>query len=574
MLPPRANLNSIHTFMLPASTYRRLRKLAFQPNSVWEGDRLSLNFQDPGGSIEDLEENRDCILWVDGVNGVVRAMDLVPATVGQEAIVRTLLQAIEQPLDTPKQISRPARPKKIVVRSREFQFFLRGVLQDLDITVEYQPELPLIDEFFSGLAQMMGHRTPTVPPQYAEAIDRVTERLWNQGPWQALSDHHILRVTLPDLEEQPTLYVSVLGRLGLEFGILFYRSLESLKIFRQTVVGNNSSPEEAFLRQDCYYIMFNRPEDLEDDQFSPPVSLDWEDIEVGIGSIHPLEGMQHHLGEEEAQVVLLALESFFQFYKRHHKALKKPKFPALTSQFKISLPPGLEPSSVTAQVCTEPELADEILGFGEAHWDDEDEDEDDEDWANPLSSLLNSMQENLVGSKIVPLSNDLMPDPSLLSIGSIPWEIYELLANIRVSRVSRPDVKINLENPKGDAFPVLIIQTTRPKAQVLLKKINAAGGLAAITFTEGIDADRQPVELGVLILADGTLHVFNHYDPKALIHQRARAKWDQRVTHTQGICGLVLASGLSGKNRGTPTIKDILSLMEVPFRKSDGFLYR
>lgn len=167
MLPPRANLNSIHTFMLPASTYRRLRKLAFQPNSVWEGDRLSLNFQDPGGSIEDLEENRDCILWVDGVNGVVRAMDLVPATVGQEAIVRTLLQAIEQPLDTPKQISRPARPKKIVVRSREFQFFLRGVLQDLDITVEYQPELPLIDEFFSGLAQMMGHRTPTVPPQYA-----------------------------------------------------------------------------------------------------------------------------------------------------------------------------------------------------------------------------------------------------------------------------------------------------------------------------------------------------------------------------------------------------------------------
>jgi len=562
--------------MLPPATYRRLRKLAFQPNSVWEGDRLSMNFQDPGGSIEDLEENRDCILWVDGVNGVVRAMDMVAATVGQEAIVRTLLQAIEQPLDTPKQISRPARPKKIVVRSREFQFFLRGVLQDLDITVEYQPELPLIDEFFSGLAQMMGHRTPTVPPQYAEAIDRVTERLWNQGPWQALSDHHILRVTLPDLEEQPTLYVSVLGKLGLEFGILFYRSLESLKAFRQAVVGNNSNPEEAFLRQDCYYVMFNQPEDLEDDQFSPPVSLDWEDIEMGIGSIHPLEGMQDHLGEEETQVVLLALEGFLQFYKRHHKALKKPNFPTLTSQFKISLPSGLEPSSAMVQVCTEPELADEVLGFGEPHWDDEDEDwdedEDDEDWVSPLSGLLNpgllnSMQER----KIVPLSNDLMPDPSMLSIGSIPWDVYELLAKIRVSR---HDVKIDLENPKGDAFPVFIIQSTRPKAQSLLKKINAAGGLAAITFTEGTDSDRQQFELGVLILADGTLHVFNHYDPKDLVHQRARAKWDQRVIHTQGICGLVLASGLTGKNRGAPTLKDILTLMEVPYRKSGGFFYR
>jgi hypothetical protein len=148
-------------------------------------------------------------------------------------------------------------------------------------------------------------------------------------------------VTLPDLEEQPTFYVSVLGKLGLEFGILFYRSLESLKAFRQAVVGNNSNPEEAFLRQDCYYVMFNQPEDLEDDQFSPPVSLDWEDIEMGIGSIHPLEGMQDHLGEEETQVVLLALEGFLQFYKRHHKALKKPNFPTLTSQFKISLPSGV-----------------------------------------------------------------------------------------------------------------------------------------------------------------------------------------------------------------------------------------
>jgi len=549
--------------MLPRSTYRRLLKLPFQPSSVWEGDRLSLNFKDPGGTIEDLEENRDCILWVDGVNGVVRAMDMVPATVGQEAIVRTLLQAIEQPLDTPKQISRPARPKKIVVRSREFQFFLRGVLQDLDITVEYQPELPLIDEFFSGLEKMMGHRIPTVPPQYADAIDDAVERLWNLGPWQSLSDHHILRITLPDLEEQPKLYVSILGQLGLEFGVLLYRSLDSLKLFRQEVVSSNH-PEEVFFRQDCFYIMFNQPEDLEDDQFSPPVSLDWEDIDVSIGSIHPLEGMQHHLGEEEAQIVLLSIQGLVQFLQKHRKALKKVQFPKLSSQFKISLPEGSDRlrSPLTVEVCTEPEITSEILNFSNSE-DEDDEDEDWDDFESTLSALL--MKQGLPNApnhgELIPIREGLVPKGAMVSMGSIPWEVYDLLGN-----TEPPRHQWKVQHRAGDTLPVLVIQTTRPKLKVLLDNIEAAGGLAGITFSEGGEG-RDKFELGVLVLADGTLHLFNHYDPEDFIHQRAREKWEQRSTQTQGMCGLLLAHGLTGKNRGTPTLKEIATLIEVPYLK-------
>ncbi|NES46919.1 MAG: hypothetical protein F6K20_38450, partial [Moorea sp. SIO2C4] len=79
---------------LNRNTRRRLNKLQ-QTSSVWEGDRRPLsvigNNHQPDG-----EGHNDCILWVDGSEGIVRAMDLVSPTMGPEAIVRALMQAMEQ----------------------------------------------------------------------------------------------------------------------------------------------------------------------------------------------------------------------------------------------------------------------------------------------------------------------------------------------------------------------------------------------------------------------------------------------------------------------------------------------
>lgn len=89
-------------------------------------------------------QKSDCIIWLDGSDGLVRAMDIVKASAGKEAVVRVLLKAIENPHNPAK----PGRPKKIVVKDRELQFFLRGVLQNLDIEVDYRPQLPLLDELW------------------------------------------------------------------------------------------------------------------------------------------------------------------------------------------------------------------------------------------------------------------------------------------------------------------------------------------------------------------------------------------------------------------------------------------
>jgi hypothetical protein len=552
---------------LPRSTQRRLAKLAFQSNGIWEGDRLSLNFEDPGAAIENLDEKQDCILWVDGVQGVVRAMDLIPASTGQEAIVRTLLQAMEHPLDTPNQMSRPARPKKIVVRSRELQFFLRGVLQDLDITVEYQPELPLIDEFFSGMQRMITSRTSVVPAEYSEALDKAAQGLWKLTPWKQLSEHQVISLSLSILEEQP-FYVSILGQLGLEFGILFYRSLDSLRSFRQKImhlVDDSQASKQAFLSQDCLYVTFNLPEDL-DDLPSPPISLDWEDVEVEFGSIHPLEGIQIRLGEEEAQLLLIAMESFKQFFQKHQKTLKKG-FPELSNTFQLSFE-GIFPEDlahVSVQVDTHPQVSEELVQVEQDYFDDDDDDYFDEDDDDD--------EELLGGAGMIPLRGDLVPEKSIVSLESIPWKTYEILKDTaRTIPASTP--------PKeAEILPVVIIQTSRPKAKAMTEQIKKSGGLTGLCFAPGTDRwSGLEFELGILQLGNGENQVFEEYmldedDDESEVYAEAREQWHERSIETENICGVLICQGVTGKNRGkSPDLKDIVILIEAPLMDPEDLL--
>jgi hypothetical protein len=196
---------------LNPTTCRRLKKLPQIP-SVWEGDRRPLMaFADD--SQPDGQGNGECILWVDGSEGIVRAMDVVSPDMGPEAVVRALLRAMENP-QTP---ARPARPSKIVVRDRELQFFLRGVLQELDITIDYFSDLPLIDELFRGFEEVALQRKPTLPPEYADLLLEKAYEIWEDAPWELLADHNILSIEINRWDVE-TLYTSVMGMLGMEYG--------------------------------------------------------------------------------------------------------------------------------------------------------------------------------------------------------------------------------------------------------------------------------------------------------------------------------------------------------------------
>ncbi|WP_071190803.1 hypothetical protein [Trichormus sp. NMC-1] len=525
------------------STSRRLKKLTQIP-SVWEGDRRPLSSSQT--QPRDSESKGECILWVDGSQGIVRGMDVVSPELGPEAIVRTLMRAIEHPQSPAK----PARPQRIVVRDREIQFYLRGVLQDLDIAIDYSPELPLIDELFRSFADIIDSQIPDLPPQYAEILQDKAFAIWEAAPWEFLEEQQILSIEI-NKWDVGTLYTSVMGMLGMEYGILFYRSEDSLKRFRADVLRDEESTqglEEAFLKQDCFFLTFEQDEDEDEDLGDLPIS----EIEPTFGNIHPLEGLRSVLYEEEALIVFVALESLIRFMRDYRRQLYEDDFPTLSRRYRISLPNlDQEAKSVSVTVSTMPKLAAELEKMAGFEIPDEDDD----------YTALHSLRD------------DLIPEDSFLSLGVIAWE---MLDSLRKEVNYHPVEKIN---QVGDGLPVILVQTSRPKAKIVIEKIEAAGGLKAICFNPGVDPfdgdsytavmpfQTQPehyrYDLGLLQTENGELFLFGEFLDNDPVHVEARKKWNQRCQNTQGYCALIIAKGLTGASRGNPQLKDMMALFEA-----------
>lgn len=533
---------------LNRTTCRRLQKLP-QLTSVWEGDRRVL----PNGmSTRDGDAAGECILWVDGSEGVVRAMDVVAPEVGHEAVVRTLLRAMEHP----HSFTKPARPRKIVVRDRELQFLLRGILQDLDIIVDYEPALPVIDELLRGFEEFASNRPPQLPPHLDRLLNQVAATIWEDAPWDYLQEQQIIAITiflppLPDEKtskasatEPETLYVSIMGMLGMEYGLLLYRSLESLKQFRASAMQPHSLEvmEEAFLQQDCLFLTYEAREEADRVDNIDLASLSPEAIQANFGNIHPLEGIRPVLYTEEAITVFLALEALHRFLQKHARKLQQQHFPALNSRFQIALPAATElqlasqrPSSPTQQTATVkletlPDLAAELVG-----------------------------PDNTIDVPL--LRNNLLPENCLVSIGMLPWPHVRTVRQ-RAVHYQKPDRTFP---EKGQGLPIILVQTSRPKAKQLIQQIAEAGGLEAICFNPGEDPfGEEQFDLGILKLANQQMQLFGEYLAHDPIHRNARKKWDQRCRSTQGYCGLVIAMGISVA-RENPQAEHMLALYEVPF---------
>ena len=524
------------------STSRRLQKLTQIP-SVWEGDRRPLS--SPHTPFTDPETKGDCILWVDASEGIVRGMDMVDSALGPEAIVRTLMRAIEHPQNPAK----PARPQRIVVRDREIQFYLRGVLQDLDIAIDYVPELPIIDELFRSFAEVIDSQIPDLPPKYAKLLHDKALEVWQTAPWRFLEEQQILSIEINQWDVEK-LYASVMGMLGIEYGILFYRSEDSLKRFRAAVLADedevNQDLEEAFLKQDCLFLTFDSLHDNEDDDPGNLAQMPLSEIQPTFGNIHPLEGLRSVLYEEEALLSFVAVESLLRFLRDHHRQLYDEDFLALSQRYRISLPEANNNrKSLTVTVSTMPELTAELEEM--AGFDLDDEDEDDED-----DSIFEALRD------------DLIPEDAFMSLGVLPWETLDYLRQAPNHQAAGEFEQV------GDGLPVIVIQTSRPKAKGIIENIQAAGGLNAICFhtvTDPVDDDLY--DLGLLQTHNSELFLFGQFLDDDPVHIEAKRKWYQRCQNTQGHCGLIIAKGLTGSSRGNPQLRDMMALLEAHVLSSE-----
>ncbi len=541
-------------------TCRRLSQLP-RLTSVWECDRRPLAATGSSLTERSGAAQGDCIIWVDGLQGVVRGISVVPKETGNEAIVRTLLQAIE----TPQSGAEPARPRKVVVCDREIQFFLRGALQDLDIPVEHVPSLPIIDEVFEKL---QSPEVPQIglPKAFEKTLLEKAALLWKDAPWVYLSEQEILAIEL-NCWEIETLYLSVLGLAGMEYGLLFYRELSSLQQFRHKLLNSedfSDGMQQAFLEQNCLFINFNPADDVialhpvrSSKQTSQPAAA----VDYEFGSLHPLEGLRSQLAAEEAASLIVVLEALHRFFKKHDLGTEDFALQPVSSRFRIPNPAASldnaaaerskdeaicaeAPETITVKISTVPEVSAAFL-------------DEIETGESPLPELA-------------PLIDDSVPEGSLILLGNHPekW-LVPLRESSRIYYQSflhppkqRPEVKAT--------WPVLTIQTTRPKAQQLIKRLQAEGGVRSICFNPGNDpVSGQIFQVGILQTAKGHLHLFNEYEIDNPTDSHSLERWQKDSDKNQQCCGCIVATGASGAKRGRPTIKEIAAFFEMPAKRPE-----
>ncbi len=530
-------------------TCRRLNQLP-RLTSVWECDRRPLPLVSQAVGDDRIPLQGDCILWVDSLQGVVRGMNVVPSETGHEAIVRTLLQAIE----TPQGQVDPARPRKVVVCDREIQFFLRGALQSLDIPVEHALELPVIDEIFQKIQSAVPPQTD-IPAGFEEILLKKSAALWQDAPWTAFSEQEILAIELNRWEIK-TLYLSILGIAGVEFGLLFYRDLDSLRQFRHRLLNSNNQQEamqQAFLGQNCLFINFNPIEGVIPLSSSklgdlPPAAVDYD-----FGSVHPLEGLRSQLAEEEAASLTVALEALHRFFKKHDIHAEDFALKPVSSRFRIPNPAhlagealaGEEADLVPVKISTLPEVSASFL-------------------AETTSSVALGQLDEDSDSADAAIVDDSVPEGSLIMLGSYRTKEIEQLKEQR--RVYYQDFLVPpKQRPSNKAkWPVLTIQTTRPKAKQLVERLKLEGGIQSICFNPGNDPmSAQVFQIGLLQTAAGHLHLFNEYEISDPTDSQAIEQWTLNSASNAGCCGCIIAAGATGIKRGRPTAREIVAFFEV-----------
>lgn len=533
---------------LPESTKHRLQRIPQIPH-VWEGDRLPIS-----GMMDHLEpelaQNRECIIWVDGSEGFVRAMEITKVSTGPEVIVRALLKAIENPHNP----AQPARPQKIVVKDRELQFFLRGILRDLDIAVDYQPELPLLDELWQNFQNIRPELETKIRPELSSAlVEEALNSIWDEQPWYILSEEEIISIEINNWGIQ-NLYICVLGMLGQEFGVVLYRSLDSLRNFRQRIynLGDNPDSDEleaTFLQQDCWFINFSQGENetltTDGDAFLE------SDVSPIFGSIHPYEGIRPLKEEEEVYPLYIAMKALSQFINDYEEKFAEENIDFITQDYRLDIPLHDFPVNVT--VSTMPELADEFHDlWGED--DDFDDFEEDDNFQYPI-------QDNLI------------PSGTLVSLARIGEDIFLNHLNYKSSGKIPSKILQKIKTKSKKKFlPVILLQTTRPKAQVIIEKLQREGGVVEITFNKGYNPyEEENYHLGILKTKAENLYIFAQFIHDDDYFSSRLGKWKDDVAQFHGYCGIVIAMGASGNSRGEPQQKDLLYLFYAQLVENDRF---
>jgi hypothetical protein len=507
---------------LTPATIKRLKHFPQVPH-VWEGAKVSFP-----SLPEEEAHGQQMVLWIDGTEGVARSLESADEGLGHEVLVRAFLRAIEYPQGPFPQV----RPQKVLVADREELFYLRGILGDLDIEVSYVPELPTVKHLLDRFSSFQRQSRIKLANPYEHLLQEAAREIWQTAPWRILHDFQILQITI-DRWEIKNLYACVMGIMEEEYGILLYRSQESVRQFRMAALQGNEEDdldglEKTFLSQDCIFCTF----DVDDRQRSAGQPPHFK--HVSFGSIHPLEGVRSTLDAEESLATYSALMAIKSFFTSDKKKLDPENGRLCQRQVQVTLPLAdlsKAERKVTVQVSTMPEFSQELWDIGE----DLDDEDDDDDGA---------------------LQDDLIPLNSVLSMALTPWPLLEKLAD------TTKLFTVKIQKPIKEGLPTLVVQSTRADITPTIKAIEQSGGIESLLFTRvAHPITDQSLYLAIVMLGDGQFQLVGEFSTAQGL------EWIQYCRKSRGRCSLMLAQGLrrNAVAIGPPKDKDILAVWELQF---------
>ncbi|MGB3200409.1 MAG: hypothetical protein WBA99_05880 [Nodosilinea sp.] len=246
------------------------------------------------------------------------------------------------------------------------------------------------------------------------------------------------------------------------------------------------------------------------------------------------------------------MEAIGRFVSRYRDQLEKPSLKAIKSSYKIPNPQKSgsgSPLAVTVQ--TLPEVTEELAA------------ETDEALGDAVGPT------GLINYPV--LRDDYVPEGAMIILTQFQQRVLNVLSldpNVTVQTKERQNA-LNGAPADTPDLPVVLIQTSRPKAKALIQQLQQAQGVQAVCFNPGSDPfSGEAFELGLLQTGDGELHLFAEYETNGSTDRHLLERWNQWQRDCNGACAVLIAGGITGSSKGKPGVKDILGIFEARCKTS------
>jgi hypothetical protein len=252
--------------------------------------------------------------------------------------------------------------------------------------------------------------------------------------------------------------------------------------------------------------------------------------------------MRGQLAEQEGAVLLVTLEAVKRFFSRYRSQLERPPYPKIKGTYRIANPekPNGPPLAITVR--TLPEVTADLMA------------------ATEQALATESSPAGLLPA----LRDDYIPQGSIIALTRLEADWLSWLQKDPAITYQTRRQPLALQ---GSALPVVLIQTSRPKAKTLMGQLQEAQGVEAICFNPGGDPFRgHSFEVGLLQTGDGAMHLFAEYSISNPKDQETLKRWEQWQVENQGACAVVIATGITGQAKGRPSLRNIVGVFETRYR--------